>query len=271
MSNPICVWDLTISEEKMSKEFLKDKLNKWAKKWAFQLEQGEETGYKHWQVRISLKQKARQEEVLKMFELKGKGRCSPTSNENRDNCFYVMKDETRLEGPWTDEDKEVYIPRQVRECPELFEWQRHIVNDASVWNTRNINIVYCPHGNIGKSILKTHIGVYGIGRSLPYSNDYKDIMRMVMDTPKKSLYIIDLPRAISKEKLFQFFSGVETLKDGYAFDDRYHFKEEYFDCPNIWIFMNTMPDLTLLSEDRWKIWVIDPFKRISLFTDWQNK
>jgi len=51
-------------------------------------------------------------------------------------------------------------------------------------------------------------------------------------------------------------SGIETLKDGYAYDDRYHFKEEYFDCPQIWVFMNMVPDISMLSKDRWKLWVI---------------
>jgi len=77
-----------------------------------------------------------------------------------------------------------------------------------------------------------------------------------MDTEKKPLYIIDIPRALRKDQLFQFFSGIETLKDGYAYDDRYHFKEEYFDCPNIWIFMNTIPDLEYMSKDRWRFYEI---------------
>jgi hypothetical protein len=57
--------------------------------------------------------------------------------------------------------------------------------------------------------------------------------------------------------MFQFYSAVETIKDGYAYDDRYSFKEKVFDCPNIWIFCNVLPDLNLLSMDRWKIWDID--------------
>lgn len=253
--NPTWVFDITIKENEANKIELKRIFSIIAKKWCFQLEKGTESGYLHFQCRISTKVKWRMAQVKKALGIES-AHISITSNANKNNMFYVLKEDTRVEGPWSDTDVELYIPRQVREISALRPWQLQIVEDAKNWDTRHINIVFCPIGNIGKSILKTYIGVHQIGRSLPYSNDYKDIMRMVMDTPKKPLYIIDLPRAISKDKLYQFFSGVETLKDGYAYDDRYHFKEEYFDCPNIWIFMNTYPDLDLLSLDRWVIWQV---------------
>lgn len=245
------VFDFSTAKHLITKDDLVERLKQHCKKWCFQEEEGA-SGYRHWQGRMSMKVKSRTTTVAKLIP----GHISLTSNENRDNNFYVVKLDTQVDGPWTSEDIILYIPRQIREIRGLFDWQQQIVDDAKVWNTRTINIIYCPEGNIGKSILKTYIGCHQIGRALPYSNDYKDIMRMVMDTPKKPLYVIDLPRAIAKDKLYQFFSGVETLKDGYAFDDRYHFKEEYFDCPNIWIFMNTMPDLELLSRDRWAIWSV---------------
>jgi hypothetical protein len=66
--------------------------------------------------------------------------------------------------------------------------------------------------------------------------------------------MIDMPRAIKKDKLNGFYSAIESLKDGYAFDDRYKFVEKIFDSPCIWVFTNTYPDTDLLSEDRWKFW-----------------
>lgn len=78
-----------------------------------------------------------------------------------------------------------------------------------------------------------------------------------MDAPTSKLYLFDLPKALKKEHLYQFFAGVEEIKNGYAYDDRYSFKEKYFDCPNIWIFTNTAPDRLMLSADRWRFWQID--------------
>lgn len=98
---------------------------------------------------------------------------------------------------------------------------------------------------------------YKLGRALPPVNDYKDLLRIVHDLPTSNFYLFDMPRALNKDKMYQFYSAVETIKDGYAYDDRYTFKEKVFDCPNIWIFCNVLPELSMLSLDRWNIWEID--------------
>lgn len=85
---------------------------------------------------------------------------------------------------------------------------------------------------------------------------YKDFMRMVMDTPKSCLYLVDFPRSMNKTNCAGFWSAIETVKDGYAYDDRYGFREEYFDCPNIWVFMNKFPEFEHLSTDRWILWEV---------------
>jgi len=56
--------------------------------------------------------------------------------------------------------------------------------------------------------------------------------------------------------LFQLWSAIETVKDGYCFDTRYSFKETYFDPPRFIIFTNKCPDMDMLSGDRWKLWQI---------------
>jgi len=258
--NAICVYDFTGPVSDFTLEEMKAMLKEHCKTWTFQQEKGEETGYLHWQGRVSLKLKTRTpHNVFKTKTL----HFTPTSKENSDNCFYVLKEATRTMGPWSSEDVEIYIPRQIRDI-KLRDWQQYIINDADKWDTRVINILLDTGGNHGKTILKTYMGVHQLGRAIPFTNDYRDMMRMVMDTPKKKLYIIDIPRALKKDNLLQFFAGIETLKDGYAYDDRYHFKEEYFDCPNIWVFMNTMPDIDCLSKDRWKIW---HFNALGLLTE----
>lgn len=251
--NAICTWDFTVSSEHINLTEFKAELKEHCKKWVFQEELGELSKYQHYQGRVSLKTKTRQ--PSKLFKCKSI-HWSITSTENRDNNFYVTKTETRINGPWSDEDIETYIPRQIREIETLRPWQKQVIENAKTWDTRSINVIHDTKGNNGKSILKTYIGVHKIGRSLPFTNDYRDMMRMVMDTDTVPLYIIDIPRALRKDQLFQFFSAIETLKDGYAYDDRYHFKEKYFDCPNIWIFMNTLPEKSYLSNDRWKFWTI---------------
>lgn len=232
------------------------------KKYCFQKEQGTgENQYEHFQGRISLITKKRLTEAIKLISpLLPKIHLSTTSTNSlaEEHAFYVCKLDTRIDGPWKDTDpKPVYIPRQIRECPNMRPWQQAVIDDSKIWNTRSINIIVDKTGNHGKSILCQYMEVHGLGAMIPYCNDYKDILRMVCDMPISTCYLIDMPRAINKEKLFQMFSAIETIKSGYAYDDRYHFKKVHFDCPNIWVFTNSLPELSLLSNDRWKIWHID--------------
>lgn len=240
---------------------------KYVKKYTFQLEKGD-SGYEHFQGRLSLIKKRRLTEACKLLkEVLPKIHLSVTSNNGLEDNFYVLKEDTKLEGAWSDTDpKPQFIPRQIREITKLKPWQQTVVDLSSEWNTRNINIILDTAGNIGKSILSTYMGVYGHGRQLPYCNDYKDIMRMVMDIPTSRCYLIDMPRAINKEKLFQMYGAIETVKSGYAYDDRYSFRDKYFDCPNIWVFTNTVPDFGLLSIDRWKLWEVknDTLKEMAI-------
>ena len=118
----MCVWDFTIPAEKTNLDSLKDILKEHCKKFVFQLEEGE-SGYKHYQGRVSLKVKARKGPKLNLTE-----HWSITSGENKDNDFYVMKSDTRIGGPWS--DKDLYIPRQSRNII-LKKWQQEIADDAN--------------------------------------------------------------------------------------------------------------------------------------------
>jgi len=250
--NPICVYDFTLSCLQVGDyRSVRDYLIKIGKKWAFQEEKGE-SGYSHFQGRVSLKVKKRLSELKSPFGI----HWSPTSKACCGDDFYVTKEESRVNGPWTSDDEIIYIPRQIREINSLRPWQQSVLNYLGVWDTRCINLVFCPHGNIGKSILVGWCRAHKLARALPPCNDHKDIMRMVCDLPTAKSYIIDMPRSMNKDRLYGFYSGIETIKDGFAYDDRYSYKEKVFDCPNIWIFSNTLPDEEMLSRDRWKIWEV---------------
>lgn len=264
-NNAVAIYDFRYNEDKFtSVEELKTLLNNKGifKKWIFQLEEGEENGYLHYQGRFSLVKKVRPSTILNYFENKPNF-VRPTCKEEAEKykrsgeAFYQTKEHTRKGGPWCDKDEVLYIPRQIREIKQLRPFQQQIIDDAGNWDTRTINMVYCPEGNKGKSLLVGYCRAYKIGRALPPVNDYKDMMRMVCDMPTAKMYLIDMPRSINKDRLYQFYAGVESLKDGFAYDDRYRYTEKVFDCPNIWIFSNRLPDMSLLSKDRWKIWKIN--------------
>lgn len=251
-----CVYDFTLFDE-LSAQKIRDTLKDISKKYCFQLEKGEKTERLHFQGRLSLKIKKREGELIKELKKLGweKFHISVTSNANKKNDFYVCKEDTRVDGPFTDEN-EVYIPRDIREINELLPWQNSLREKLKTYHTRDVDIVYDPNGNSGKSTISRYMMIYDNAELLPFCNDYKDIMRMAYDVGPKEIYLIDMPRAINKEKLYQFFAGIETLKSGYCYDDRYKFNKRLMDRPRICIFTNVKPDLSLLSKDMWKLWTI---------------
>jgi len=258
MSEHACsCYDFRLNADGVSVSDVRKMLKGIAKRYVFQREVGD-SGYNHYQGRLSLIKKRRKHEALKLFS-NPPNYFEPTVNKEYQtgDAFYQTKEDTRAAGPFKDTDEELVITRQVAEMDGLRPFQQHIIDDVNKWDKRTINIVYCKEGNKGKTSLVSYMRSYKIGRPLPPVNDYKDLLRIVRDLPVNKLYLFDMPRALNKDKMYQFYSAVETIKDGYAYDDRYSFKEKVFDCPNIWIFCNVLPDLGLLSRDRWRFWDID--------------
>nr|WAE42311.1 MAG: replication associated protein [Cressdnaviricota sp.] len=273
MANACTTWDFTLSAEQdemlIDHKGIVDVLLDIARSWCFQLEEGE-SHYTHYQGRFVLKERQRLNGVIKMWDAYGyKPHLSITSNANRGNTFYVSKEETRLLGPWRDDDK--YIPRWLKdEEPVWRPFQKTIKKRCmkECNNTRSVNVVVDRKGNNGKSYLTCWMGARDLARRIPALNDAKDMSRMILDCPKVNTYFIDLPRATDKKFLHNFISAMEELKNGYAYDDRYKFRDAYFDPPHIWIFTNQPMNTNYLSSDRWKFWHIDEnFKLISGMDD----
>ena len=228
-------------------------------------EDEEDDGYVHWQGRISLMKKKRLQELRALLyenEMHlARAHFTPTSNNTTvtGNLFYVMKLDTRIDGPWSNKDeKEIEPPRQLKIIKELYPFQQEIIDRCKFdWSPRTVECIIDPVGGKGKSILALYCSVHKIGRQIPPFNNYLDIMACIMDMPIAKSYFIDFPRSLSKKNLNEFYSGIESIKNGYCFDKRYHFKEKYFDSPTIYITMNQQPDKSLLSRDRWRLWKLE--------------
>lgn len=260
VSNACCVWDFTMWDVTCGEYKMRDDLNDICKKYCFQEEQGEETGKSHYQGRFSLKVKKRKPELLKILDEKwGKGNyhVSITSNENKGNNFYVMKIETAIGEPCTDEN-ETFVPRQIRKMKVLRPWQQQLMDVLKPEDDRIVDIVYEPEGCVGKSSFVQYMKIIHGAGMLPFCNDYKDVMRCAYGVGPKDLYLIDIPRSILRDnrKLSQLFSGIETLKSGYCYDERNKWKDRDMDRPRICVFINEIPDMTLLSKDMWKFWTV---------------
>lgn len=272
------VWELRMNSEGVTVKQLKDQLKKIAKKWVFQLEQGSKTGYKHYQGRISLFKKATKKTALKLFvDIPAPQYFEPTTTADyTKEGFYCMKEQTRLEGPYKDDDKEPpYIPVQYRHIKEsqFYPYQKAIFNNE-YFNYRTVNYVVDKGGNLGKSTIACLTTQLKDGLYIPPMNDAQKLVEFVYcqleqykdgETPK--VFIIDLPRSMSKDCLFGMFSAIEQFKTGYIYDTRYKGRSRWIDSPNIWVFTNEDPDLSRLSRDRWNILKVNDEKEFEKYTN----
>lgn len=263
MTNASAVWDLRYNKDSCSVEELKGLLRVYAKKWCFQLERGD-SGYEHYQGRISLIKKKRKGELMSVFQANGievPNYLEPTSTTCKGDQLYVMKEDTRIDGPWTDKDKQIYIPKQIRE-KNLRKWQLNVIENSRVFDDRIVNIIYDPVGNQGKSFLASYCSLYMDGIDLPPVNDSKELIQSLCDvceakglrTPNP--VFLDLPRSQDKSKLYGIYNAIEQIKKGRLYDMRYKYKEWWIDSPSVWCFTNILPDMDYLSADRWVIWTI---------------
>ena len=249
------------AEEHINKKNLIDFLTPLCKKWVFQLEKGSETGYLHYQGRVCLLERKRFKTMICLSSEEGlKCHWSMTSKPNIGNFDYVSKNETRVDGPWThlQPDGPVRHMQKMADC-KLYGWQSRIVEILKCHDERLIHCIWDPIGGNGKSWFKDYLRWADIARVLPPMRDIKDIMAAAMGGDGiKSTFVFDLPRCVKHDEFGDLYTGIESLKDGIAYDTRYKFKELNFSRPNILILTNTLPDVTVLSRDRWSIHFICP-------------
>lgn len=245
----VCTYDFTWFNKEP--EECKEVLKKYAKKWCFQQEKAPTTGNVHLQGRFSLKVKERPSTVRTKFP---GAHLSVTSASNRDNDFYVTKEDTRIAGPWKDNDP--FIPSDLRVFVPR-PWQQEVLDIvATVPDRRTFRMIVDPVGKNGKSLLTAYMKTRGLARKIPLMDSSKDILRYCYGVETSRCYILDLPRAIDKSKINGVIAALECIKDGCVYDDRYSYKEKDFDPPHVIIFTNQVLDKSLLSDDRWIIYNI---------------
>ena len=111
-------------------------------------------------------------------------------------------------------------------------------------------------GNSGKSIFAEFLEYQGVAFELPMLRTMEDLMAFAYSYPPKKAYLIDMPRGIKKDKMGEFDGGVECLKNGVTYDKRHHGKKRRMSRPQIFIFTNVLPDFSLMSMDRWRVWTM---------------
>jgi len=267
--NACAVWDFRYNADTFKDHTeLIETLDGVVKKYVFQLEVSD-SGYRHYQGRISLIKKRRIGEkhiLLKLFKEKPPNYLEPTTNRefHTGEAFYCMKEDTREAGPWKDTDEKKVMTKQLKEFMSftMYPYQVYLKDIAGRFDTRKIDLIFDQHGNIGKSIFAECLEYLGIAEEIPPFRLMDDIFQWVASRPVKKCYIIDMPRGMKKDKLADLYSGIEIIKNGVAYDKRYNAKKIRFDRPRIFVFTNALPCFSLMSADRWNVYQVDQDKNI---------
>lgn len=138
---PLLCWSITLAQNHKPlppAERVQATLEEFFQCWTFQKEEGKKAGKEHYQVRGKFREAQMTETVLHLFEMRGFDRrdvsIQPESNNSIQQgglSFYVMKDETRIAGPWHDS---AYRPVKKR---------KYEGNDLKCMETR-----LCPEGHV---------------------------------------------------------------------------------------------------------------------------
>ncbi len=236
---------------------LRQRLGDGCKHWCFQLELGKGTGRLHYQCRVSFDPPVRKSQVCTLFP---DMHITPESTRGGDTGagkLYVMKTDTRKDGPWSDKDVEVYKdPDYV--LSTYRPWQQEMQDRLRDQDNRTILVVVDPEGNSGKTSMAHHLVQYHGGIFIP---PFCDTGQMILEFAcsfvkpgRKYTFVIDMPRALlMRHVAARLFAAFETLKGGYVYDHRYHGKYVYFQKPSIVVFTNVAPDSSLLTGDRWDV------------------
>lgn len=278
MTTCCALYDFRIGAANLSEDVVIKSLTRIAKHFIFQEEKGEENGYVHYQGRMSLLKKRRKCELMKDWntlelEMPLPNYLEPTTSaEYRTKSFsYVLKELTRTRGPWSDQliKAAKFIPVQYRGLMDnLYPYQKVIFDSAKWPHDRTINCIYCPTGNIGKSTIAALCELYGNGLDLPPVNDSEKLIATCCDicmakgSRDVSPVFMDMPRAMGKDRLFGVYTAIEQIKKGKLVDLRYSYKEWWINAPAVWVFTNQVPDIDLVSRDRWRIWTVNDVKEL---------
>jgi len=232
---------------------LKEWLKCHCKKWAFQKEATRGKQIPHWQMKISLKQKAFTHTILESLMALGYKksaitvRPSVTGNKRFD---YVIKANSRLAGPWTSEPLENFLPIRTLVKEKFYLWQTlvyticmGIADDRTVWHVLD-SIGAKGKSQLVKFLLVHHPKEVGV---LSCTGNAAQLISSVIAMGPKKTYIIDIPRSVGRndnldaydERVAELMYAIEQIKNGVLVSCFYgKDKRLVMNHPNVVVFTN---------------------------------
>jgi len=277
---PRCrVWDITIwvspqesaaPRPDYTKEWVRDWMIKCgAKRYVYQIEKSPENGHLHFQCRVHL---GKDQQYATVFDPLPQGAwLTPTSKAAKDNFTYVMKEETRVEGPWTDvtyakppneivndTDYEYFLP----------EWYLKLKKEIDIEFNQRMNNrwlkrifwVYDKGGGKAKTRVKNILRYFkGYINIVPLFNNVAQLGGQIVAKTDKltnkdfSGIVIDLPRAAELWKLdkkCELYEVLELARNGESGDPRNRWQEARFGSIPIVVFANYKPRSSDFTKGR---------------------
>lgn len=233
------LWMITLPAENIEAPELSQNLSGFCKKFVFQKEKGEKTGYLHWQIFISLKTKEYFNTVKNLFP--SSAHIEPVKDGWK-AAKYCEKSETRVEGPYNEKTEFLKL------ITELYPWQA-MIRDICLEtpDDRTVRWVWESAGNRGKTQFCKYMAVKH-GAVVLGNGAFKDIAMALPANPK--IVLFNLTRDL-EEKVN--YSALEAIKDGMIFSGKYESKMKIFDSPHVIVFANFPPRKESMSLDRWVI------------------
>lgn len=237
-------------------------LQRFTKRWTFQLEKGSVEGKLHYQFTLELKSRMRKHQVVNSWRQADEIDVDVVHDKEA-AWNYAEKDDTRVDGPWSSEDgNEPEGSRKVYETPH--NWQKLLAEYMAApqcdAQRRIINLVIDPLGEAGKSSFIKFCRWHKIAGSLGVPKEGEKIIQEALkqyEASKKTIraWTINIPRDYPEKKLVELWTGLETVKDGSYRDARYDSKSYEVNEPHVVVFTNEdqSPRLTSGRVVKWLI------------------
>lgn len=263
-SNNACyLWCATIKASTASIDCIKEWCEEFCDKYVFQLEEGKKTKYMHYQCTFQLKVKMRRPEVPEQWE----GQMSVASSNGETAIFtYAMKDDTRIDGPWSNLDSPSgYVQKRMKNAT-LRKWQQELIDRLDQQDDRMVMFVADSKGGAGKSFLRSYLQQVKGAIVIPeLCTEVQQMAGFVISQVKRMpskrwTIVLDIPRSLSliKKQLFTLFALVESLKNGMVADGRNSARFATFEPPKLVVFYNNLPNGCVLGDffsvDRIDLW-----------------
>lgn len=135
-------------------------------------------------------------------------------------------------------------------------WQQSVLDMLAVNpDSRTINWIYEPTGNVGKSFLAKYLAckpgtIISSGKA---ADVFNQLNTAIEKGARPTLVILDVPRVIAD---FVSYQALEKLKDGCLYSGKYEGGTCIFPDLHVVAFANQKPTIEKMSKDRWKIFEI---------------